>query len=60
MLSDSLNLRKIVLMALTLAVSMPALVLAPATADSPSDPKRLALDVVERNAEQIAVLGDVL
>lgn len=31
-----------------------------ATADSPSDPKRVAFEVVDRNAEQIATVGDVL
>jgi aminobenzoyl-glutamate utilization protein B len=35
-------------------------VFAPATADSPSDPKRVAFEVVDRNAEQIAIVGDVL
>ena len=45
---------------LVLAVSMLALVFAPATAESPSDPKRVAFEVVERNAEQIATVGDVL
>ena len=37
-----------------------AFVLPPATAESPSDFKRFALDVVDRNAEQIATVGDVL
>lgn len=36
------------------------LVFAPATADSPNDPKRVAFEVVDRNAEQIATVGDVL
>lgn len=31
-----------------------------ATADSPSDPKRVAFEVVDRNVEQIATVGDVL
>jgi aminobenzoyl-glutamate utilization protein B len=31
-----------------------------ATADSPSDPKRVAFEVIDRNAEQIATVGDVL
>jgi hypothetical protein len=35
-------------------------VFTPATADSPSDPKRVAFEVVDRNAEQIATVGDVL
>ena len=37
-----------------------AFVFAPATAESPGDPKKVALDVVDRNAEQIATVGDVL
>jgi aminobenzoyl-glutamate utilization protein B len=36
------------------------LVFATATADSPSDPKRVAFEVINRNAEQIAIVGDVL
>jgi acetylornithine deacetylase/succinyl-diaminopimelate desuccinylase-like protein len=28
--------------------------------ESPADPKRIAFDVVERNADQIATVGDVL
>src|SRR5262245_10361945 len=31
-----------------------------AIAESPSDPKKVAFDVVDRNAEQIATVGDVL
>ena len=31
-----------------------------AKADTPTDPKKLALEVVDRNAEQIATIGDVL
>jgi aminobenzoyl-glutamate utilization protein B len=37
-----------------------AFVFTPATADSPSDPKRVAFEVVDRNADQIATVGDVL
>jgi len=32
----------------------------PSTAESPRDPKKLAFEVVERNAEAIATVGDVL
>ena len=37
-----------------------ALVLPAGTAESPADPKRFAFDVVDRNAEQIATVGDVI
>ena len=37
-----------------------ALVFNRATADSPADAKRVALEVVDRNAAQIATVGDVL
>lgn len=37
-----------------------AFVLPGGTAESPGDPKRFAFDVVERNAEQIAAVGDVI
>jgi aminobenzoyl-glutamate utilization protein B len=37
-----------------------ACVFTPATAESPSDPKKVAFEVVDRNAEQIATLGDVI
>ena len=37
-----------------------ALFLTPASADSPSDPKRVAFETVDRNAEAIATVGDVL
>ena len=43
-----------------IAVLALAFVFAPATADSPSDLKRVAFEVVDRNAEQIAAVGDVL
>lgn len=43
-----------------IAVLALAFVFAPATADSPSDAKRVAFEVVDRNAEQIATVGDVL
>jgi aminobenzoyl-glutamate utilization protein B len=43
-----------------IAVLALAFVFTPATADSPSDPKRVAFEVVDRNAEQIATVGDVL
>jgi aminobenzoyl-glutamate utilization protein B len=44
-----------IVVVLALAVVFPA-----GTAESPGDPKRVAFDVVERNAEQIATAGDVL
>ena len=37
-----------------------AFVFAPATAESPSDPKKVVFEVIERNAEQIATVGDVV
>lgn len=37
-----------------------ALIFSTVTADSPSDPKRVAFDAVDRNAEAIATVGDVL
>lgn len=37
-----------------------ASVFTPATADSPADAKRVAIEVVDRNAVQIATVGDVL
>jgi aminobenzoyl-glutamate utilization protein B len=47
------------IMSLVAALAL-AFVFTPATADSPSDPKRVAFEVVDRNAEQIATVGDVL
>ncbi len=44
-----------VVLLLTIAVGFPA-----GTAESPSDPKRFAFEIVERNAQQIATVGDVL
>ena len=32
----------------------------PGSADSPADPKRVAFDVIDRNADQIALVGDVI
>lgn len=43
-----------------LAVVAVAFVFQAATADSPNEPKRVALDVIDRNAGQIAAVGDVL
>ena len=36
------------------------LILPPATADAPADMKRVAFEAIDRNAEQIATVGDVL
>ena len=44
-----------IVVVLALSVVLPA-----GTAESPSDPKRVAFDAVDRNAEQIATVGDVL
>ena len=30
------------------------------SADSPADPKRVAFDAIDRNADQIALVGDVI
>src|SRR5258707_9040580 len=46
--------------ALTIIVLSVALVGRSVTADSPSDPKRIAFEAVDRNAEVIATVGDVL
>ena len=42
------------------AVLVMGLVFSPANADSPADPKRVAVESVERNAAAIATIGDVL
>src|ERR1043165_8535249 len=42
------------------ALVLLTVVFSPATAESPADAKKLALEVVERNAEAIATVGDVL
>lgn len=42
------------------ALAAAIFVFQPATADSPADAKRVAIEVVERNAAQIATVGDVL
>jgi aminobenzoyl-glutamate utilization protein B len=47
----------VALASLTLALTF---IFKPATADSPSDAKKVAFEVVERNAAQIATVGDVL
>lgn len=49
------NIVSSIVVVLALAVVLPA-----GTAESPADPKRIAFDVVERNAEQIATTSDVL
>ena len=51
--------RKISL-ALLITVAAVAFVLPMATADSPSEAKRAAMEVIDRNADQIATVGDVL
>jgi aminobenzoyl-glutamate utilization protein B len=52
-------LRK-VLVAFVIAVAAVAFVFPAATADSEKDPKRVAFEVIDRNADQIATVGDVL
>jgi aminobenzoyl-glutamate utilization protein B len=42
------------------AVSLLAFILPAAIADLPTDAKRIAFDAIERNADQIATVGDVL
>src|ERR1044071_4149695 len=49
----------LILTALATALAA-ACMFTPATAESPSDPKKVAFEVVDRNAEQIATLGDVI
>jgi aminobenzoyl-glutamate utilization protein B len=56
----SLRPKRAVSIAFLVAVLALALGFPLATADSPSDPKRVAFEVVDRNAEQIATVGDVL
>src|SRR5262245_65679035 len=51
--------RKISL-ALLITVAAVAFVFPMATADSPSEAKRAAMEVIDRNADQIATVGDVL
>ena len=46
--------------ALSIIVLAVALVGTSVTADSPSDPKRVAFEAVDRNADAIATVGDVL
>ncbi|HEY3168703.1 MAG TPA: amidohydrolase, partial [Candidatus Binatia bacterium] len=53
-------LERIVSLSFLVAPLLLAFLFAPATADSPSDPKRVAFEVIDRNAEQIATVGDVL
>src|SRR3954452_19773757 len=54
------RVNRIVPRLLTAAVLLPAFILSAAIADSPSDAKRIAFDAIERNADQIATVGDVL
>src|SRR6266852_4136580 len=53
------GLRKVSL-AFVIASAAATFVLPAATADSPSDPKRVAFEAIDRNADQIATVGDVL
>src|SRR6266542_887917 len=53
-------LERIVSLSFLVAPLLLAFLFAPATADSPSDSKRAAFEVIDRNAEQIATVGDVL
>lgn len=46
--------------AMLVAAAATAFVFPVATAESPGDPKRVVFEVVDRNAEQIATVGDVL
>jgi len=52
--------RKIKMFTFLVTVLALVFVFTAATADSPSDVKKVALEVVERNAAQIATIGDVL
>lgn len=54
------SLRRKVYLAFTATVFAFAFVIPARTAESPGDPKRFAFDVVDRNADQIATVGDVL
>ena len=54
------RVNRIVPSLLAAAVLLPAFILPAAIADSPSDAKRIAFDAIERNADQIATVGDVL
>src|SRR5262245_40328170 len=47
-------------LAQVLTVAAVALAFPPATADSPSELKRAAMEVIDRNDDQIATVGDVL
>src|SRR6266536_1645509 len=53
-------LERIVSLSFLVAPLLLAFLFAPATADSPSDSKRAAFEVIDRNAEQIETVGDVL
>ena len=47
-------------LAFLIAVVAVAFVFPVATADSPNEPKRVAFEAIDRNADQIATVGDVL
>jgi len=53
------HLKKFILALLSLAAIF-GFILPAGTAESPTDPKRVAFEAVDRNAAQIAVVGDVL
>jgi len=54
------HLRRKVSLTFVVCAFAPAFVFPVGTAESPTDSKRFAFDVVDRNAEQIATVGDVL
>jgi len=47
-------------LAFVIAAAAVAFIFPVATADSPTDPKRVAFEAIDRNADQIATVGDVL
>ena len=47
-------------LAFVIAAVAVAFIFPVATADSPTDPKRIAFEAIDRNADQIATVGDVL
>src|SRR5262245_12655814 len=47
-------------LAFVIAAAAVAFIFPVATADSPTDPKRIAFEAIDRNADQIATVGDVL
>lgn len=55
-----LFIKRTLLLAVAALTAALTFVFTPATADSPADAKRVAIDTVERNAVQIATVGDVI